>query len=271
MTAEDHSALSRSAGTWPRRTATSPSRPATCTSPGARPRTTCTGRTGSSPTRSRCRSRTTPTTRRSPAETGRNKEAVLYLMERAGCPYAVLGTKLATARCGAFDDDLEVARGWTVNPDGTDTAPTAGRFTRGDPQATSRSGPKQLGTTTSGRGALVTGKYAGKTPTAADLDGVSTVRSAPIDLPAGTGQRLTFRFVFAHDFGVDVSGQVHGDRRGREWHPDPGPDRDRQGGRPRRCLEVDLDPARPVGRPDHPYPVPGGRRRTRQPGRGRGR
>ena len=120
-------------------------------------------------------------------------------MERAGCPYAVLGTKLATARCGAFDDDLEVARGWTVNPDGTDTAPIAGRFTRGDPQATSRSGPKQLGTTTSGRGALVTGKYAGKTPTAADLDGVSTVRSAPIDLPAGTGQRLTFRFVFAHD------------------------------------------------------------------------
>ncbi|HSS35941.1 MAG TPA: M14 family metallopeptidase [Patescibacteria group bacterium] len=132
-------------------------------------------------------------------ETGRNKEAVLYLMERAGCPYAVLGAKLATARCGAFDDDLEVGRGWTVNPDGTDTAPTAGRFTRGDPQATSRSGPKQLGTTTSGRAALVTGKYAGKTPSAADLDGVSTVRSAPIDLPAGTGQRLTFRYVFAHD------------------------------------------------------------------------
>ncbi len=132
-------------------------------------------------------------------ETGRNKEAVLYLMERAGCPYSVLGAAVVTARCGAFDDDLEVARGWVVNPDGTDTAPTAGRFTRGDPAATSRSGPKQLGTTTSGRGALVTGKYAGATPTAADLDGVSTVRSAPIDLPTATGQRLTFRYVFAHD------------------------------------------------------------------------
>jgi murein tripeptide amidase MpaA len=133
------------------------------------------------------------------SETGRNKEAVLYLMERAGCPYAVLGAAVRIARCGAFDDDLEVARGWVVNPDGTDTAPTAGRFARGDPQPTNRFGPKQLGTTTSGRGALVTGKYKGARPSSADLDGTSTVRSAPIDLPTTTGQRLTFRYVFAHD------------------------------------------------------------------------
>lgn len=132
-------------------------------------------------------------------ETGRNKEAVLYLMERAGCPYAVLGAAVRVARCGAFDDDLEVARGWVANPDGTDTAPTAARFVRGDPQATSRFGPKQLGTTPSGRGALVTGKYAGAGPNSADLDGTSTVRSAPIALPTATGQHLTFRYVFAHD------------------------------------------------------------------------
>ena len=48
--------------------------------------TTSTAPTGSSPTRSRCRSRTTPTIRLIPSETGRNKEAVLYLMERAWLP-----------------------------------------------------------------------------------------------------------------------------------------------------------------------------------------
>ena len=69
------------------------------------------------------------------SETGRNKEAVLYLMERAGCPYAVLGAALRIARCGAFDDDLEVARGWTVNPDGTDTAPARGTIRPGRPGA----------------------------------------------------------------------------------------------------------------------------------------
>jgi len=47
-----------------------------------------------------------------PAETGRNKEAVLYLIERSWCPLSVLGATVRTARCGAFDDDLEVARGW---------------------------------------------------------------------------------------------------------------------------------------------------------------
>src|SRR3954464_14802114 len=42
------------------------------------------------------------------SETGRNKEAVLYLIERAACPLAVLGTATRIARCGAFDDDLEI-------------------------------------------------------------------------------------------------------------------------------------------------------------------
>ena len=114
-------------------------------------------------------------------ETKRNKEAVLYLMERAGCLYAVLGAAARVDRCGAFDDDLEVARGWTVNPDGTDTAPSAGRFARGNPQPTSSSGPKQLGTTPSGRDAFVTGWRAGAKPNSSDLDGLTTIRSAPID------------------------------------------------------------------------------------------
>jgi hypothetical protein len=47
-----------------------------------------------------------------------------------------------------FSDDFETSQGWVTNPNGTDIA-TAGRWERGDPQATSDNGAKQLGTTTS--------------------------------------------------------------------------------------------------------------------------
>lgn len=132
-------------------------------------------------------------------ETGRNKEAVLYLMERAWCPLSVRGATVRAARCGAYDDDLEVRRGWVVNPDGTDTAPTSARFARGNPAATTYSGAKQLGTTPSGSIALVTGARAGASANTYDLDGRTTIRSAVIRLPVTAGQKLTFRFVFAHD------------------------------------------------------------------------
>jgi carboxypeptidase T len=135
-----------------------------------------------------------------PKETGRNKEAVLYLMERAWCPLSVISSATTTARCGAFDDDLEVARGWTVDPDGTDTAlaSTSGRFSRSNPSSTSSSGAKQLGTTASGSKAFVTGAPAGSSSTAYDLDGSTSIRSRAFSLPTGAGQRLTFRYVFAH-------------------------------------------------------------------------
>jgi carboxypeptidase T len=133
-------------------------------------------------------------------ETGRNKEAALYLMERAWCPLSVLGAAKTAARCGAFDDDLEVARGWTINPDGTDTAlaATSGRFSRANPSSTSSSGAKQLGTTTSGSKAFVTSAAAGSSSTTYDLDGSTSIRSRAFSLPTGAGQRLTFRYVFAH-------------------------------------------------------------------------
>jgi carboxypeptidase T len=132
-------------------------------------------------------------------ETSRNKEAVLWLAERAWCPLAVLGSDVRTARCGAFDDDLEVARGWQVNPDGTDTAPASGRWARGNPQGTQSSGLTiQPTTTPSGRAALVTGLAAGSSALSHDLDGRTTVRSIPITLPAGQGQTLTFRYLWAH-------------------------------------------------------------------------
>ena len=119
-------------------------------------------------------------------------------MERAWCPLAVLGAAVRTARCGAFDDDLEIYRGWTTNPDGTDTAPVGARFARANPASTSSNGPKQLGTTPSGSKAFVTGAIAGTSPNANDLDGRTTVRSPGIDLPSALGQRLTFAYVFAH-------------------------------------------------------------------------
>ena len=132
-------------------------------------------------------------------ETSRNREAVLWLAERAWCPLSVLGTTVRDARCGAYDDDLEVARGWTLDPDGTDTA-TGGRWVRTDPAATTADGvaiqPTQV---PSGRTALVTGGAAGADAAANDLDGLTTIRSAPITLPAGAGQQLTFAWAFAHD------------------------------------------------------------------------
>ena len=53
-------------------------------------------------------------------------------------------------------------------------------------------------TVPSGRYAFVTGLAAGSSAAARDLDGSTTIRSTPITLPAGTGQRLTFRWQFSH-------------------------------------------------------------------------
>jgi hypothetical protein len=141
-----------------------------------------------------------------PGETGRNREAVLWLLERAWCPLGVLGAAVRDARCGAFDDDFEVGRGWAVNPDGTDTAPAGGRWVRGNPARTSAGGVTlQRDVVPSGRLALVTGAPAGARAGAHDLDGRTTVRSAPISLPAAAGQRLSFRWLFAHPAGSSSS------------------------------------------------------------------
>jgi hypothetical protein len=143
-----------------------------------------------------------------PSETGRNRDAVLYLIERASCPLAVLGTATRIARCGVFDDDLEIARGWRVDPYGTDTA-TAGRWQRADPQPTSTAaGLKQPGTVPSGRDAFVTGAAAGSSAAANDLDGGRTMVSTPtIELSSAAGQRLQFRWYFAHDRTASIDDQ----------------------------------------------------------------
>ena len=97
-----------------------------------------------------------------------------------------------------FFDDFETNRGWTVNPAGTDTAST-GQWERGDPQATTSDGTKQLGTTVSGVNDLVTGRLAGTSVGSVDLDGGSTsIQSPAIVLPSGGNLSLTFSYYFAH-------------------------------------------------------------------------
>jgi hypothetical protein len=97
-----------------------------------------------------------------------------------------------------FFDDFETNRGWTTNPNGTDTA-TTGQWERGVPEATSSSGPKQLGTTVSVVNDLVTGRLAGATVGANDIDGgVTSIQSPAITLQGGNTFTLTFSYYLAH-------------------------------------------------------------------------
>ncbi|MEA2535801.1 MAG: carboxypeptidase [Chloroflexota bacterium] len=129
------------------------------------------------------------------AQVARNRSALLYMIDKADCPYSPIYK--AKALCGPLYDDFEIARGWTRNPDGTDTA-TDGLWQLGDPAAVSISGPKQLGTTTSGRYALVTGLAGVRGSDANDVDGgTTTIRSTPVTLPDPVGD-LVFAYYFAH-------------------------------------------------------------------------
>ncbi len=116
-------------------------------------------------------------------ETRRNRDAVLYLMEMADCPYRAIGK--ADAYCGPLYDDLEVARGWRVDAAGTDTA-SSGAWSRG---VAARS-PYQLAGAVSGQAALVTGRARGH-----DVDrGRTSVRSRAIRLPDDATATLRLRY-----------------------------------------------------------------------------
>ncbi|MEY2426386.1 MAG: carboxypeptidase [Actinomycetota bacterium] len=170
-----------------------------------------------------------------PTQTSRNRTAFLQLVEAADCPYRVIGkevqycgvtptptptptatptttptptptptpsptpTPTATAAPQTiFSDDFEAARGWTANASGTDTA-TTGRFERGDPASTADNGAKQLGTTVSGVNDLVTGRTAGSSAGADDIDGgVTSIRSPQIALTGSSSYRLDFSTYLAH-------------------------------------------------------------------------
>ncbi len=201
------------------------------------------------------------------SETGRNKAAVLYLAERAWCPYAVLGTSYVHWRCGSFDDDFEAARGWTTNPDGTDTA-TSGAFARGNPASTSASGAKQLGTVPSGSRAIddrPARRFVGQRQRPRRVDDravgadphVQHDRAAAV-LPLRVRPRLEF---------------VVGRPAGREHRnvgrgPDAGLHEGRGRDGRRRRLAEHLHPGRCLEGPDDPHRLRGGRRRVEQPPRG---
>ncbi|MET8864382.1 M28 family peptidase [Nonomuraea sp. NPDC004580] len=97
-----------------------------------------------------------------------------------------------------WQDTFETATGWTADPDGTDTAGT-GLWERGDPQDTTSSGAKQLGTTVSGTNDLVTGRLAGPSAGDHDIDGgVTSIQSPPITLPSAGPLNLSFSYYLAH-------------------------------------------------------------------------
>jgi hypothetical protein len=97
-----------------------------------------------------------------------------------------------------FFDDFESNQGWTVNPNGTDTA-TTGQWERGNPETTTSSGTKQQGTTVSGVNDLVTGRLAGSGVGSFDIDGgVTSIQSPPISLPSSGTLTLSFSYYLAH-------------------------------------------------------------------------
>jgi carboxypeptidase T len=129
-------------------------------------------------------------------QTARNRSALLYFLDIAGCPYRAIGKEKAF--CGPFNDNFEIGRGWAFNPYGTDTA-TSGTWALHVAEPTSVGGvPLQLGSAYSGQLAMVTGALANGSASANDVDGGSTtMRSAPVVLPSPVGS-LTFRYYFAH-------------------------------------------------------------------------
>lgn len=95
-----------------------------------------------------------------------------------------------------FTDDFEVDRGWALA--GTNTA-TTGAWQRANPETTTSSGTKQVGTTPSGVNALVTGATAGASAGVNDIDGgETTIQSPAITIPSGGTATLTFSFYLAH-------------------------------------------------------------------------
>ncbi|WP_433389240.1 M14 family zinc carboxypeptidase [Micromonospora sp. KLBMP9576] len=136
-----------------------------------------------------------------PAQTSRNREAVLLISEYADCPYRVIGKQ--TQYCGGgsgttvWSDTFETATGWTINPNGTDTA-TLGVWERGAAQATNSSGAKQL-TPYAGANDLVTGRLAGTAAGDHDLDGGTTsARSPAVTLPSSGTLTLSLAWYLAH-------------------------------------------------------------------------
>jgi extracellular elastinolytic metalloproteinase len=143
---------------------------------------------------------------------GANRCAIWTVFARHGMGVSATGNNGTThnaatdipANCGGgggtdvFFDNFETSLGWVTNPSGTDTA-TTGQWERGNPDSTTSSGAKQLGTTVSGVNDLVTGRLAGASAGEQDIDGgVTSIRSPAITLPTTGTLTLSFSFYLAH-------------------------------------------------------------------------
>jgi len=98
-----------------------------------------------------------------------------------------------------FWDDFEDDLGWVDDPNGTDTA-TLGVWEWAIPQTvTYNSYVTQLGTPVSGERDLVTGPLAGSSAGSYDVDnGLTSIQSPQINLPANSELTLTFSYYLAH-------------------------------------------------------------------------
>ena len=198
------------------------------------------------------------------AETGRNKEAVLYLMERAWCPLSVRGATVTAARCGAYDDDMEVRRGWTVDP-GRDRHGAVDRPVRPEQPGRHDLGRREAARDDDVRverpGHRARRRHERRTPTTSMAGPRSGARA--IKLPTTTGQKLTFALCLRPRRQGLLGRSVPGDRRGRGRHPDRGADRPRARRRRRRRL-ADAHRSRWIAGPARPSTC-GSSRRTAAP------
>ena len=131
-------------------------------------------------------------------QTTRNRAAVLRFLDASDCVYEVIGLPCGggPAPTTLYSDTFETATGWATSSG--DTA-TTGRWERGDPEPTTSSGAKQLGTTVSGVNDLVTGRLAGAAAGDNDLDGgVTTITSPAVTLNGFTSYTLQFSQYLAH-------------------------------------------------------------------------
>ena len=144
---------------------------------------------------------------------GANRCAIWQVFARHGMGVSAQGNNGTThvaatdipPECGGggattiFFDNFETNLGWTTNPNGTDTA-TTGQWARANPETTTSSGTKQLGTTVSGVNDLVTGPLAGAAGAGTnDIDGgVTSILSPEITLSGGTNFTLSFSYYLAH-------------------------------------------------------------------------
>jgi hypothetical protein len=95
-----------------------------------------------------------------------------------------------------FTDNFETERGWTLTS-GQNTARASGRWQRGDPQPTARQGVALQQGTCYGPSVncLITGLSAGTEAGVNDVDdGITSIQSPVIALPAGASVTLSFRY-----------------------------------------------------------------------------